>query len=365
MISRTADEPSVDDIYLGLADAIPEHPKASGFVRVPISSNSSAYGFLPVPFAVAGKSAGPTVLLIGGAHGDEVDSQLAITHFLRRLDIGTMSGRVFALPMANEPACRAGLRNSPLDGGCLSRSYPGDLLGSATQVIAQYIEKLLMPQFDIVIEPHSAGASFAYLSCSTVISHADRVERVKRLAAGLAFGAQNLLIFDSFEERNSSGAAKRAGTVRVGCEVSGPSAVGEIVRGIDNILRWSGVTPGHNHEPVASRTGNEANIRMVRQSDYSFSQESGVFEPVVELGSLIEAGELVGSIHDLSKPLSRPTPVRAQAEGMVVCLRAPGVVQRGDCVLHTAGELDSQLQEEVEEARVSTWVADRYAGAKE
>lgn len=41
--------------------------------------------------------------------------------------------------MANYPAAQAGLRTSPLDGGNLNRSFPGDPRGTPTQVIADYI----------------------------------------------------------------------------------------------------------------------------------------------------------------------------------------------------------------------------------
>ena len=70
-----------------------------------------------------------------------------------------MTGRVIALPMANAPAARQGTRHSPIDGRSLNKSFPGSALGSPTRIIADYIERHLMPISDLVIDLHSDSRS--------------------------------------------------------------------------------------------------------------------------------------------------------------------------------------------------------------
>ena len=49
-----------------------EKGKATGYVRVPYSSDLSAYGFIAVPIAVVGQGDGPTALLMAGSQGRRV-----------------------------------------------------------------------------------------------------------------------------------------------------------------------------------------------------------------------------------------------------------------------------------------------------
>src|SRR5215469_9401854 len=93
-----------------------------GWLYLPHSVTRSAYGHLTTPVAVLKNgNAGPTVLLMGGNHGDEYEGQIALARLIRTLDTARLSGRLILLPMANAPAARAGLRVSPYDGGNLNR----------------------------------------------------------------------------------------------------------------------------------------------------------------------------------------------------------------------------------------------------
>lgn len=343
-----------DGILLGLNDPLPTASKASGYIRIPYSSNKSAYGFVPVPFAVLGQSTGPQFLFLSGSHGDETESQVALTRALATLDAGDMSGRVVALPMANEPGAKLGQRNSPIDGLNLNRVYPGNMFGTPTAIIADYIERHLMSKCDIVLDLHSAGRSFKYWPCTTVIFHPDREERIRRLSVALAFGAPAILVMHSFEERNSSGAANRAGAVRIATEVSGDGAVQLIVNGLFNVLRWAGVLPPATKK--AAQKPSMPEILVVHQAHYLHALFDGLFEPLVHLGDAVEAGNTVGLLHDPSRPFSAPIEIKASTPGRVVCLREVGRAERGDCLLHLAGTPDSEFMEEVKEASKSTWL---------
>ena len=99
------------DHLFGLTDALPLTGRISGYAKIPFSSDISAYGFIPVPLAVIGGGAGPTILLLAGTYGDETDSQIALARVAQALDPRQMNGRVIILPMANAPAAHAATRN--------------------------------------------------------------------------------------------------------------------------------------------------------------------------------------------------------------------------------------------------------------
>ena len=344
------------DVLLALGDPLPSDGKTAGFIKVPYSSNTSAYGFIPVPFVVAGPATGPKALLMAGTYGDEAECQIALARVARALDPAQLQGQVIILPMANEPAAQAGMRNSPIDHVSLGRSYPGDVFGSPTEVIAQYVERFLMPQCDVVVDVHSSGDSLNYLPCVMTIAHADRAEMNRRLALAFAFGAPLALISHSFEERNSSGAAKRAGTVRVGTEISGDNTVDMTVEGVANVLKWAGILKtdedGTTLEPPAHEI-----LEVHPENDYVYALSSGMFEPAVQLGAVVKTGDCAGYIHDTSRPLAEPDEVHFTSAGKVVCIRPSGHAQRGDCLMHLATEPDRQTAEQIAAIERAFWGA--------
>ena len=339
------------DVTFGLADPLPTSGVHSGFVRIPFSSNRSTYGFVPLPITVICGGEGPTLLLLGGTHGDEFHSQVALGQVARQLDPATMHGRVILLPMANAPASRAGTRNSPLDGQNLNRSFPGDILGSPTAVIADYIERCLMSASDFVLDLGSDGGSRRYLPSATLLYHPDADTRARRLAVALAFGAPTTLMFNAFEDRTTSGAAYRAGTVRVGTEIGGPDPIGATVRGIMRVLHWAGMVESGGAPPPRSA------LKVVRQNlDFVYALREGIFEPAHQLGTEVEAGDLAGHIHDIGRPLSVPAEIRFVQTGTLVCTRCDGPVIAGDFLVHLATACGPKLQAECDAATRLAWL---------
>ncbi len=114
-------------------------------LRLPFSSDRSAYGTIPIPIVCIRNGTGPTALLISGNHGDEYEGQVALNKLARQLDATELCGRIIILPALNYPAVDAGRRVSPLDQGNLNRLFPGNANGSPTEMIAHYLTEVLLP----------------------------------------------------------------------------------------------------------------------------------------------------------------------------------------------------------------------------
>jgi hypothetical protein len=148
------------DAAIAVASAAKQH----GFIRLPYSVHRSAYGWIPIPVASIKNGKGPRILLMAGNHGDEYEGQVALGKLIRSLDPAEVRGPIIILPSANFPAAMAGMRTSPLDEGNLNRSFPGDPYGGPTAQIADYIESVLLPQCDFVVDFHSGrGAPAAQI----------------------------------------------------------------------------------------------------------------------------------------------------------------------------------------------------------
>lgn len=346
----------VADRIFGLTEDLPTTGRHAGFVKIPYSSDRSAYGFVPVPLAIVGGGTGPTLLLLSGIFGDEIDTQIAVARLLRSLDPDTMNGRVIAMTMANLPAAAAGTRHSPIDGRNLNKSFPGDVFGTPTSMIADYIERHLMSLSDLVLDLHSDGQSLRYLPSATLVDHPDPEIQGRRLAMARAFGADNLLRFRSFEDRSTSGAARRAGATRIGTEIGGPTPIETIMAGIMRLLNWAGMIAG-----PAPAAGEARLLLNQREDDFVYALANGIFEPAAQLGDVVAAGDLAGHIHDLTRPFATPVAVIFAAPGIVVCTRGRGHAARGDCLMHLAIEADAEALAERDEAAGLRWLSTQIA----
>ena len=108
--------------------------KQIGWLRVPHSVTRSAYGTLPLPIAVIRNGPGAQVMLSAGNHGDEYEGQIVLTRLIQQLQPEQTRGGPIILPALNLPAVLAGTWVSPLDGGNLNRSFPGDPDGGPSRL---------------------------------------------------------------------------------------------------------------------------------------------------------------------------------------------------------------------------------------
>ena len=147
--------------------------KRIGNLRLKYSDNRYPLGYIPVPIGVVVGSKGPTVLLIAGVHGDEFEGPVALLDLLHRVEPGDVHGRIIVLPALNAPALRASSRVSPLDGANLNRAFPGDKDGGPTAMLAHFVEQILLPGCDAVLDLHSGGKAAYFTPCTLAGRHAD------------------------------------------------------------------------------------------------------------------------------------------------------------------------------------------------
>ena len=311
--------------------------KRTGFIRLPHSVHRSAYGFIPIPVAVIANGEGPSVLLMAGNHGDEYEGQVALGNLIRSLQPGQVSGRVIVLPSANFPAAIAGSRTSPIDQGNLNRSFPGDAHGNVTEQIAWFIEETLLPRVQMLIDLHSGGSSLTYIPSTLARRHGDPARMTETVALLRAFGAPIAYLANAAQgaDRTSSAAAQRKGVRHIGTELAGggqvtPAALRACEGGLRRALHHMGVLVEPHHEPAPPTRL----LEVLGPDYYVYAPEDGLFEPLVELGDTVQAGQGAGRIHDQATPWREPTLARFEHAGLVICKRVPGLARRGDCLFH-------------------------------
>lgn len=106
---------------------------------------------------VRGPAAGPTLGVVAGVHGDEVEGIAALEDWLGELRLD--AGRVLAIPVAHPAALAAGTRLGP-DGVDLNRVAPGDPEALEPTVrLADALTRFLVQEADIVVTLHSWSRS--------------------------------------------------------------------------------------------------------------------------------------------------------------------------------------------------------------
>jgi N-alpha-acetyl-L-2,4-diaminobutyrate deacetylase len=309
-----------------------------GYLNVPNSTNESGWGTLLMPIAVVKNGRGPTILFTGGNHGDEYEGPVALMKLLRALEPAQVKGRVIILPGLNMPALLAGQRLSPIDGMNMNRAFPGARGGTITAMIAHYVQTALLPRADIVCDIHSGGRSMTFLP-SVVVHKLDDPELMRRtLGAAAAFGAPVALVL---KELDSAGmldtAVEQMGRLFISTELGGagvlsPATVKIADIGVRNLLAHFGICD----EPIVTRAEQglaPTRIMAVPDGDcYAAAAESGLYEPLVEVGETVEKGQLLGQVHDIERPSEPPAEKRAKRDGLLVCRLGPGRVRRGDTI---------------------------------
>ncbi len=312
--------------------------KQVGFLRLPHSVHRSAYGWIPIPVACIRNGEGPRVLVVAGNHGDEYEGQIALATLLRALDVQDVRGRIIFLTSANFPAAMAGMRTSPIDDGNLNRSFPGDPDGGVTAQIAWYIEHVLLPQCDHVFDLHSGGSSLMYVPSGLCRRQADPARMAHALELLKAFGAPASYVADApqGDDRTLTAAAARQGVAHLGTELGGGgtltiAALRTAQEGVRRALKLIGALA--DSVPVAPAPATK--LLQVRGGDYFvYAPDAGLFEPLVELGDEVAAGQPAGRIHFHDTPWREPSVAVFQRAGTVLCKRMPCRTERGDCLFH-------------------------------
>ena len=247
-------------------------------------------------------------------------------------------GRLILFPMANYPAAKAGLRTSPIDELNLNRVYPGYPNGSPTLLLAHYIETVLLKHSDYALDLHSGGSSLHYLP-SAVAAFDENEERTRRVQELMqVFGAPYSFIFPGGHAGggSSNDGAIRQNTLSFGTEMGGsgtvtPNCLEICFNGVARVLHKIGVLKN----PLAPPAEDTTRMLHAPNFDYfTYARDIGLFEPEVELGDEVQKGDLAGRIHTPETPWQSPTEVFFDADGLVVCKRVPGRVERGDCLFH-------------------------------
>lgn len=312
--------------------------KQIGYLNIPHSRNESAWGVESIPCGVLKNGHGPTVICVGGVHGDEYEGPLALHALLHKWQAQDVQGKIIVLPAFNKAGLQQATRLSPLDGRDLNRAYPGVYDGSVGQRLVHFMCEYLIPQADMVIDVHSGGRSLEFLPCAVMHDSSDRAEYQTRCELLKAFGAPYSLIL---EELDSAGMldsyVEGLGKTFLTTELGGAGLVTpqrlQIARnGLERVLQYYEVlnlTAEHNQPPAAQ----PSQWCELKQGGYIMAPCDGWFEPFYDIGDEVQEGQALGRLHDFRQPQQGLKTLTAPADGVIFCKRSKVYTEQGDSLV--------------------------------
>ena len=306
--------------------------KRHGFLRLPHSRDDSAWGSVMIPVTVIENGEGPTALLTGGNHGDEYEGPIALRQLAWELEPQDIAGRVVILPQMNAPAFAAGTRVSPVDGVNMNRCFPGRPDGTVTQKVAHYIDSLLVPMADVVLDYHSGGKTLDFLPYAAAHHLDDADQQAACVAAMRAFGAPFSMMMREIDavgmfDTAVEGRGKVFVTTELGGGGTATAASARIaIRGARNVLAHAGILK------AAVVPGESVMLDMPDDDCFHFADRAGLLHPLADLGEAVAEGQPIARIWASDRTGAAPVELRANRAGVIAARHFPGLVQLGDCV---------------------------------
>ena len=265
---------------------------------------------------------GPTLLLLAGMHGDEINGIEIVRRLITRQNVRKpLCGSIIAIPVINIISFLSGSRELP-DGRDLNRCFPGNKNGSLGSRIAYDLMNEIIPQIDFGIDFHTGGAkinNYPQLRC--VFDNKTNLDLGKRFSPTLILNAP----FRDNTLRKE--AAKKGKSILVfeGGESSRFDYL-SINEGMNGCLRLM------KHLKMIDIDLPKNPTVLLDSSTWVRARTSGLFHTSKMNGAHILKGEIIGMICDPygehEEKLISPT------DGYILGINNQPVINQGDALMH-------------------------------
>ena len=326
--------------------------KDAGYLIIGDSTNNSGWSTYNVPIIKYSNGTGPTVLVLGGNHGDEYEGQIAASSLAHELELDQVQGRIIIIPCLSQEASRGGTRLWP-NGANFNRVFPGNENGPLNDKLAHYLSNDLFPICDGVLDMHSGGRSMYFIPSSNMVWVSDPAQRVKMIKNMLAWNTDVHMIGGEQPSTNpyallNRDAERQGKSVSTG-EFGGsgyttPESMKIIKDGLRNFLKVFGVLKGTPDTREAHGLKPAEIVDFRDPSGFISATHAGIFENCVPLGGGVKVGDVVGKIHDFDHPDVAPVELTSKISGVMAVIRGYPPVTIGDVVC-VVGEKFSSIEE--------------------
>ena len=286
------------------------------------------------------------LVAFGSNHGNEYEGPIALKHLTRELRLEDVRGRIILVPVLNAAAFRAGTRESALDDRVnLNRAFVEGAgvqpsLRGITHRIAAFVREYIWPRVHVVLDLHSGGdvAQFALCASFHRVEDGQLARQIEETARW--FGTPCIMVYQNQTPGLLPSEAERLGKITVGTELGwGRSVSPQGVRYARHGVLAAAIHHGQlrgSIEPMAHhQAGTQTKVEIVDRDCISMAPFGGHYEPLVDCGSHVRRGDVIGLLHDFDHIDADPWPAIAKLDGMLVAQAWLAPVMRGQHIALT------------------------------
>lgn len=279
-----------------------------------------------------GGSAGPSVFIGVGIHGDELTGNASVWRLIDYLKGRKIRGTITIMPAMNPDGLNYNIRGMPEAGVDLNRLYPGKSTGYIAERITAKIWEIAR-RHDIIIDLHTIGRGIPFVILDPVTG--DLKRRTDDLAQATGITVLEEYSPQDYEQQNLGaslgGVASKEDIPSLTIELGGSKDIdwGSVEAGylaMRNVLIHVGVVRG-TMTPVRSCV-------VIHESGYRredvWSEKGGFIEYVAELGQKLRAGQALAKVRGVYGEVVEE--VKMPEDGYLVA-------QNSAHVTHTGGSI--------------------------
>ena len=288
---------------------------------------------IEVPIVIErAKEPGPTILITGGIHGDEVNGVEIVRQLVSKGYNKPEKGMVICIPVVNIFGFLSLSRQFP-DGRDLNRVFPGSKRGSLASIFAYNLMKEIVPLADYCLDYHTGGAN-RFNSAQIRVNEDDK----ESLALAKIFGAPFIVQSKHREKSYRESAIKLGKKVLLfegGKSLDFNKSITQIgVNGALKLIHHLGIRDFEKEINKGVKINRPPVI--IEKSKWIRARYSGMFRTKAVLGKLYNKGDKIGNISDPFGFFERD--IRAPNKGYIFCLNQAPIVNKGDAIIHISVE---------------------------
>lgn len=277
------------------------------------------------------KKPGPTILITGGIHGDEVNGVEIVRQIISKGINKPKKGSIICIPVINVFGFIHMDREFP-DGRDLNRVFPGIKGGSLASRVAFKLVSEIIPHADFIMDFHTGGAGRFNAAQIRIIKNENSLkEMAKVFAPPFVLYSKNIdksfrktchklgipiLLFEggkSFNIDNTITNIALNGTKRV-------------LNHFDMLAPKFKIPPPKG-KPI-----------FIIQSKWIRAKYSGMFKPSAKLDSKVAKGDILGKITDPYGEFNHY--VKAPHAGYIINVNESPIIYQGDAIFHITSKVE-------------------------
>lgn len=298
-------------------------PGEKAIVKIPVASLAVGAKIHVLAHVFRSKNPGPTMLVLGGVHGDEINGVEIVRRAVKSGMFDKLEcGNVIAIPVLNVFGFINFSRELP-DGKDVNRSFPGTSRGSLASRVASCLSKNILPNIDFGLDFHTGGSSI-YNYPQIRVAKNDPASHELALAFSSPYIIKTGLIAKSLRKectkRNIPMLVYEGGESLRLDEYS----IQEGIRGISKVMAHKGLKK-------AKKSSGQNSI-LFNDSTWIRASRAGLFVCEVVSGKQVKKGDRLGRITD---PYGiKEVNVIASKSGWIYGHNNKPIVNAGEALFH-------------------------------